>query len=164
MNKRINARGFLLSLLLSMAVTISGMAASASPSVADLLARSGLSFSPVKGRTDSWSITYSGLNNLEELWVYVLAHEANYVTVYTTVFSIKGNPPKAFLWRLLTRNDEMLPFKYVIREDPDHKGTYLVDCQADLLLKSITADELLAILNRFVLIVDEDYPELKDLL
>ena len=132
--------------------------------VADLLAKTGLNYQPFKGRDDVWTLTYVGLDNLEEIEVYVWAREAGYVTVYASVFYLEEDPSKSFLWRLLEFNDQMLGMKYVIRDDPEEKGAYFVDCQVDLSLTSINARELKEAIENLVIEIDEDYPELESLL
>ena len=132
--------------------------------VADLLAKTGLNYQPFKGRDDVWTLTYVGLDNLEEIEVYVWAREAGYVTVYATVFYLEEDPSKSFLWRLLEFNDEMLGMKYLIRDDQEEKGAYFVDCQVDLSLTSINARELKEAIENLVIEIDEDYPELESLL
>ena len=161
MDKKKISSGLVLLLLTVMG--ISAMAVSSSSVVSDLLEKTGLSFSPVNGRADSWFLTYTGLENLDELDVYVWARKTSYVTVFATAFSFKEEPSKAFLWRLLEFNDSMLPFKYVIREDKDNGG-YLVDCQADLPLKSLGPKELRECIDNLVSVIDDNYQELKNLI
>ena len=154
----------LICLVLVLVVVIPVLAVSSQAVVGDLLAKTGLSYSTVEGREDTWYLTYTGLDYLPELDVYVWARKSSYVTIFATVFEIKKDPGKSFLWRLLELNDSMLGFKYVIRDDPDNRGCYLVDCQADLPLKSLSAGDLKDTIEDLVTAVDEGYEELKSLL
>ncbi|MGE5599585.1 MAG: hypothetical protein ACM3XS_09420 [Bacteroidota bacterium] len=162
MKRRIAAH-FLLPWL-SLAVMVPVMAVSPASEAGDMLFKSGLSYTPLEGRSDTWYLTYTGLNNLDEIVVYVWVRKTEYITLFTTVFSIEGEPAKDFLWRLLELNDSMLAMKYVIREDPDNRGFYLVDCQVDLPLNNLTAVELREAIEGLVAAVDENFPELDELL
>ncbi|NLG83303.1 MAG: YbjN domain-containing protein [Firmicutes bacterium] len=139
-------------------------AVSAKTMVADLLAKTGLNYQPLNEHDNIWSLPYVGLENLDEIEIYVWAREAGYVTIYATVFYLEQEPPKSLLWRLLEFNDRMLGMKYLIRDDPDEKGAYLIDCQIDLSLTSINARELKEAIENLVLEIDEDYPELESFL
>lgn len=150
--------------VLLIGVMIPALAVSSQAVVGDLLVKSGLSYTAVDGRTDTWYLTYTGLDNFSELDVYVWARKSSHVTVFATVFELKKDPGKSFLWRLLELNDSMLVFKYVIRDDPDNRGSYLVDCQADLPLKSLAATDIKSTIEDLVTTVDEGYLELENLL
>lgn len=151
-------------LLLATLVCASILAVSSITVVSDLLRKTGLSYSQLDGRDDIWYITYTGLDNLEDLDVYVWARKNDYVTIYATVFSVENEPTKSFLWRLLECNDSLLGLKYVIRDDPDEEGSYLVDCQVDLSLDILSAGVLKTNIENLVNTVDEDYRELQNLL
>lgn len=162
MDKRLTR--IVLVLLLVASVCATSFAVSPKAIVSDLLRKTGLSHSQLEGREDIWYVTYTGLDNLEDLDVYVWARETNYVTIYATVFSVENEPTKSFLWRLLECNDSLLGLKYVIRDDPDEKGSYLVDCQVDLPLDLLNAGVLKTNIENLVNTVDEDYRELTNLL
>ncbi len=151
-------------LLLAASVGATILAVSSISLVSDFLRKTGLSYDQLTGREDIWYVTYTGLDNLDELDVYVWARQSNYVTIYATVFSLQYEPTKSFLWRLLEYNDSLLGLKYVIRDDPEEKGTYLVDCQVDLPLELLNAGVLRTSIEDLVTTVDEDYSELKNLL
>ncbi|MGE5551043.1 MAG: hypothetical protein ACM3ZC_11020 [Bacteroidota bacterium] len=153
-----------LCLAAALAVALPVSAVSSQALVADLLAKTGLSYSSVEGRADTWHLTYTGLDNLEELDIYVWARRTSFVTVFTTVFEVKKEPAKSFLWRLLELNDSMIGLKYVIRDDSENRGSYLVDCQADLPLYSLSSTELKEVIEDLVTTVDEGYEELVNLL
>lgn len=130
----------------------------------DLLAGSRLIYTPVEGRSDTWSVTYTGLENLEELTVYIWARKTEYITLFTTVFQIEGEPARAFLRRLLELNDSLLAMKFALREERGKDGTCLIDCQIDLPLAGLTAEGLRTAIEDLVTAVDENYPELDELL
>ena len=158
------ARALAVALLVLIAFSQNIRAVSPATLVSDLLAKTGLKYSSYEGQDNLWTLTYVGLENMESLDLYVWARKSGYVTIYTTIFSIEEEPSKSFLWRLLELNDDMLGLKYVIREDPEEEGVYLVDCQVDLSLTAINANELREAIEGLVMNVDAEYPELEDLL
>ncbi|MCL6614187.1 MAG: YbjN domain-containing protein [Firmicutes bacterium] len=158
------ARALAVALLVLIAFSQNIRAVSPATLVSDLLAKTGLNYSPYEGQDNFWTLTYVGLENMESLDLYVWAREFGYVTIYTTIFSLEEEPSKSLLWRLFELNDAMLGLKYVIREHSEEKGVYLVDCQVDLSLTAINANELKEAIEELVVNVDENYPELEALL
>ncbi len=162
---RRNIQFLILAAILLVTVTTSTLALSSSTVVSDLMAKSGLRYSQVSGRTDMWQVTYTGLDNADEVDVYVWARKnISFVTIYATVYTIEEEPTKSFLWRLLEMNNDMIPYKYVIWEDEDDPGTYYVDCQVDLPLKGLTGEDIHNYADELVDTLDQNYNELDSLI